>query len=103
MIEQETGIEVIDNYLYNVTIHKKNGKVLSTNSIVVSNDDIISMYDDGNRLAEQDIRLPLLLAERESQTEEPIEPKETQLDRIEKNVATLVTDVSVTDVLLGVE
>lgn len=31
------------------------------------------------------------------------EQQETQLDRIEKNVVTLVNDVSVTDVLLGVE
>lgn len=34
---------------------------------------------------------------------EPVEPEPTQLDRIEENVNKLVTETTVTDVLLGVE
>lgn len=34
---------------------------------------------------------------------EPSEPEPTQLDRIEENVNKLVTETTVTDVLLGVE
>lgn len=36
-------------------------------------------------------------------TPEPVEPELTQLDRIEENVNKLVTETTVTDVLLGVE
>lgn len=34
---------------------------------------------------------------------EPVDPEPTQLDRIEENVNKLVTETTVTDVLLGVE
>ena len=67
MLQVNTQYVLINDLLYKQVTRIKNNKILSKSKSLVSDVDLLLLYDDNNELATQDIRISSLLAEREAQ------------------------------------